>query len=75
MDWGAYSMGEYIDMFSLYYYPENNFFTDEDGKIIYELFDIITPFDLDTFIYNKTDMYVDHLSYPEVLVELLYKEN
>ena len=36
-------------VFYLYYYEEENFFTDENGWIIYDLFNIITPLDLYLF--------------------------
>ncbi len=64
----------YKDSFGLFYDEERNVFYDEDGFIIWSIFEIISPNDLLLFKKNKEYMLVHHQTMPEVLVELYYPE-
>lgn len=42
----------------LYYYREDNYFTDENGAIIYDLFRYITPSELFIFKQENEDLFI-----------------
>ena len=65
----------YSDSIGLFYDAESNRFVDEDGFIIWSIFEIITPNDLLLFKLNRCYTLVRHRSIPEVLVELYYPED
>lgn len=44
----------------LYYYPEENYFTDEDGFVIYDIFQYISPWELALFKEYRESCYIDH---------------
>ena len=64
----------YGDSIGLFYIPEWNAFQDEDGFLVYSIFEIISPSDLFLFKRNKEYMCVPHRTMPEILVELFYQE-
>lgn len=59
----------------IFYDAKQNLFIDEDGFVIYQLFDIISPTDLYLFKLYKTDMVVPHQTIPELLVEMYYPDD
>jgi len=63
------------DSIGLFYDEERNIFIDEDGFIVWDLFEIITPNDLFLFKLNKEYMLVKHVSMKEVLVEMYYPDD
>ncbi len=63
------------DTIGLFYDKENNVFTDEDGYIIWYIFDFITPNDLYMFKKNRQYMLVSCQSMPGTLCELFYPED
>lgn len=44
--------GDYYSIVSLYYYPRDNIFTDEDGNMI-NTYDYVNPNTLKLFLHNK----------------------
>ena len=63
------------DAVGIFYVPEWNAFQDENGFLIYSIFEIITPGDLFLFKKNKGYMCVPHRSMPDILVELYYQDD
>lgn len=70
-----YMEDTYQDSIGLFYDEERNVFIDEDGFIVWDLFEIITPNDLFLFKFNKEYMLVKHRTMPEVLVEMYYPDD
>lgn len=58
-------------IFYLYYYESENFFIDEDGWIIYNLFDIIAPLDLYLFRIDKTYNVFPMVGHDDVICEII----
>ena len=44
---------DWICLMVLYYYPDENYFTDEDGYVVYDIFSYITPNELMWFLHGK----------------------
>ena len=65
---------EYTDLVSLYYDPRSNRFEDEDGFIVWSIFELITPNDVYLFRENQEYMIVPHRQLKGVGVELYYPE-
>ena len=47
---------DWVCLMALYYYPEENYFTDEDGYVVYDIFSYITPNELTWFLHNKESL-------------------
>jgi len=47
---------DWVCLMLLYYYPEKNHFTDEDGYVVYDIFSYITPNELTWFLHNKESL-------------------
>lgn len=58
-------------VFYLYYYEEENFFTDEDGWIIYDLFNIITPLNLYLFQTDNGYNVFPMVGHDDVICEII----
>ncbi len=58
----------------LFYNPNTNTFVDEDGFIIWSIFEIISPNDLYLFKRHKEYMLAQHQTVSELLVEVFYLE-
>lgn len=69
-----YMDNTFRDSIGIFYVPEWNVFMDEDGFIIWSIFEIITPNDLFLFKRNKEYMCVQHCTMKEVLVEMYYQD-
>lgn len=65
----------FSDSIGLFYDADRNVFIDEDGFIIWSIFEIISPNDLFLFKQNREYMLVRHRSIPELLVELYYPDD
>lgn len=65
----------FSDSIGLFYDIDRNVFIDEDGFIIWSIFEVITPNDLFLFKRNQEYMLVRHRSIPELLVELYYPDD
>ena len=65
----------YEDAIGLFYVKEWNVFQDEDGFIVWNIFEIISPNDLFLFKKNKEYMLVPHSTIPGVLVELFWPDD
>ena len=70
-----YTEEGFSDSVGLFYDADRNVFIDEDGFIIWSIFEIITPNDLFLFKRNQEYMLVRHRSIPELLVELYYPDD
>lgn len=55
----------------LFYYEDENFFTDEYGEIIYNMFDMITPQDLFMFKYDRGYNLFPHKKDRTILYEII----
>lgn len=62
----------YVDYKVLYYCPEENIFTDEDGQIIFDIFELVPPYlieqfkeDKESIIYEKSRTQVVELFYTD----------
>lgn len=62
------------DVIGLFYDADRNLFTDEDGFIVWSIFELITPNDLLLFRKHEQYMVVPHRSVKNVLVEIFYPE-
>ena len=62
-------------MIGLFYDRDENVFIDEDGFIVWSIFEAITPNDLFLFKLNKAYMLVQHRTMTKVLVELYYPDD
>lgn len=56
----------------IYYYEDENVFTDEDGHVIYDTFDIITPNDIYLFKHDPAFNSFRMVSDREVIVQIIY---
>ena len=65
----------YEDTVGLFYVKEWNVFMDEDGFIVWDIFEIITPNDLFLFKKNQEYMLIPHCTAPGVLVELFWQDD
>ena len=70
-----YTEEGFSDSVGLFYDADRNVFIDEDGFIIWSIFEVITPNDLFLFKRNQEYMLVRHRSIPELLVELYYPDD
>lgn len=61
-----------LDFISLYYNKEDNVFVDDDGFIIWNIFNTISLNDLYLFHQVQEDMLVRHRTLPGVTCELCY---
>jgi len=55
----------------IYYHDRENIFTDDDGHVIYDLFDIITPQDLFLFRFDPGFNCFPVVGDPDVLCEII----
>lgn len=67
-------MYNFNSVFQIYYYVDENIFTDEDGFIIYNIWNYITANDLFLFRAHKEYMLVPHAHIKGVGCELMYPE-
>lgn len=65
----------YTESILLFYDIDTNRFVDEDGFIVWSIFDIVTPNDLFLFKREKDYMLIHHRSIPGVLVEIYYPDD
>ena len=65
---------EFTDTVGLFYDPRINRFEDEDGFIVWSIFEIVTPNDIYLFRHNQEYMLVPHRQFKDVGVELFYPE-
>lgn len=65
---------EEVDAVGLFWDRDHNVFIDEDGFIIWSIFEIITPGDLLLFRQNCDYMCVNHRTLQGVTVELYYPD-
>jgi len=56
----------------MYYFAKLNAFRDGEGEFIYNIFEFITPFQLQMFRQERVDIFVPHRTIPNFFVELLY---
>jgi hypothetical protein len=57
------------DLISLYYDPQNNYMINNDGCIVYDIFNFMHPRELVVFQSNKKDMVINASG---KLIELIY---
>lgn len=60
------------DSICLFYYSQENLFRDEEGLVVYSIFEIMTANDLLLFKEGRRNMIIQHCSFPELLVELYF---
>ncbi len=60
----------YEEVISLYYTRDDNVFIDEDGNIVWNIFELITPNDLYLLRRHQEYMVVRHRTLPGVVCEL-----
>lgn len=72
IDWTFIDEYDITDSFGLFYDVDKNCFIDEDGFVVWSIFDIISPNDLMMFRDRADDMIVNHRTLPGVLVELYF---
>ena len=58
-------------MFYLYYYEDDNLFTDDDGHVIYDIFSVITPQDLFLFRHDNGFNVFPMRDHNDVLCEII----
>jgi len=66
---------EIQDAIGIFYDIDENLFIDEDGFIIWSIFELITPNDLYLFRLHQESTVVAHRSWPGVVCELYYPED
>lgn len=66
---------DYMDIISLYYLPDENKFTDEDGYVIFDIYRIITPNDVFLFRELQDYLIVKHATTPGLLVEMHWPDD
>jgi hypothetical protein len=71
-DMGLYVSPDELDVFSFFYYPDQNVFKDYDGYIIWDLFNYITPNDLYLFRRTETTMFIKHKKLDNTIIEIYY---
>jgi hypothetical protein len=64
-----------MDAVGLFYDAERNCFVDEDGFVIWSIFEIISPNDLYLFKEKREYFLIPHRNFPELMVELYYPED
>jgi len=60
---------------ALFYDRDRNLFIDEDGFIVYNIFELITPNDFFLFTLGQAYMIAYHREMPGVSVELYYPDD
>ena len=60
------------DTVALFYNPLINRFMDEDGEVVFSIFDLVTPNDVYLFRHYQKDIIVPHRQLKNVGVELIY---
>lgn len=63
------------NVIGLFYDAEQNIFVDEDGFIVWSIFDVIAPNDLYLFHQSREYTLVPHRSIPKLMVEIYYPED
>lgn len=63
------------NVIALFYDAEQNVFIDEDGFVIWSIFEIISPNDLYLFKENREYALIQHRNFPDWHVELYYPED
>lgn len=58
-------------VFYLYYYEDENLFTDDDGHVVYDIFDLITPQDLFLFRHDNGFNVFTLRTDQDILVEIV----
>lgn len=66
---------DFDEVFGIFYDADNNWFVDEDGYIIYDLFSIITPNDLFLFRYKQEYMLVPYRADKKMGVEIFFPDD
>lgn len=64
----------FVDAIGLFYDRDNNVFIDEDGYIVWNMYEMITPNDMFLFKKKREYMVVNHKTLPGVVCELYYPE-
>lgn len=64
-----------LDAVGLFYDAERNCFVDEDGFVIWSIFEIISPNDLYLFKEKREYFLIPHRNSPDLMVELYYPED
>jgi hypothetical protein len=62
------------DVIGIFYDVDRNLFIDEDGFVIYSIFELITPADLMLFRYYERDTIFTHRSMKGVLIEMYWPD-
>lgn len=65
----------YKDAIGLFYDADKNVFVDEDGFVVWSIFELITPNDLFLFHAHKESIVVDHRSIKDMVVEIFYPDD
>lgn len=68
-------MNQIVDSVGLWYNIENNVFTDDDGFIVWSLFELVRPNDIFLFKRYQENQIVKHRTQPNTIVELFWPEN
>ena len=63
------------NVIGLFYDAEQNVFIDEDGFVIWSIFEIISPNDLYLFKEKCEYFLIPHRSCPDLMIELYYPED
>ncbi len=58
-------------VFYIYYYENENIFTDDDGHVIFDLFSIITPQDIFLFKYDNSVNLFPMKGHDDILCEII----
>ena len=56
---------------SIYYYPDLNIFTDEDGNVIFNMFTIATPSQIFLMKLKRGYFYIDHPTDKDIKYEII----
>ena len=70
-----YDSPDEYDVFGLFYYENENVFKDDDGFIVWDIFNYITPNDLYLFRKTHETMFVNHKTIPNMIGELYYPDD
>ena len=60
------------DVITLYFDASKNCFLDEDGTMVFDIYETIKPSDYEMFLYYETDLIVPHCSVSDLDVELIF---
>lgn len=67
-------MWDYDEVFAIFYDADNNYFVDEDGYIIYDIFNIITSNDVFLFKQHKEYRLVPYVLDKSIGVEIFFPD-